>query len=82
VTERAGWDATKRLIPEKRHAACRHCGKHIVLSPAGWMDLDGFMCCIKGELKVPDYPGQPGGAIRRLPVQHEPMPEGLEGGPS
>ncbi len=77
------WETRPRgPIPEKRRAKCRHCGRAIFIIQAGWTDTDGLLACIKGALKRPDYPGQPGGAIARRAVLHEPMPEGLVGAPS
>jgi len=55
-------------------AHCRHCTKRIHLVGGRWEDELGIAGCVKGELKTPDYPGQPGGAIAREVILHEPRP--------
>jgi hypothetical protein len=74
--------APRTEAPAQR-ARCRHCGNPIYFRPPGkfWADEAGIPGCIKGVLKPPDYPGQPGGAVAAPPVMHQPMPEGLDGAP-
>ena len=54
---------------------CQHCGARLENRGGTWCDAEtGIAGCIKGELKVPAYPGEPGGAIAREAVPHKPMP--------
>ena len=92
MTAERDWDeAFEGLIADLNAstANCMHCLERIHRVPGRfcngkpvWEDENGFPACVKGQLQVPEHPGQPGGAIARPPVLHEPMPRGLAGAPA
>jgi hypothetical protein len=56
---------------------CRHCGAAIKPLPNGcWSDEAGFMVCVKAPLS------SVGHGVPASFVLHQPMPAGLDGGPS
>jgi hypothetical protein len=91
TAERDWEDVFTELITEieASTANCRHCLKRIHLVPGtvhdgrpAWEDENGFPACVKSGLRIPDYPGQAGGAIACEPVLHDPMPASLGGAPA